>query len=231
MLENLKWFFATGWAIIVRPIWFYTKLKGEDWKEKALTFFLINCWVLAFLATVVIFILQYITIGSTLIEGISGLKFVLILPVLLTLIFVFFSITLLILGGLFTAAFFVMFYILAWVLHYVYLFLGGRGSFNSVFQNLLYSSASLLFTAFVFILMLLTHYGVMDFSLFRIGFNLIYFLISLYTYGLWAVVGRRVYGVPKWKAFLGAVAPVIILLIFVVVFDKIALSKLQSLIS
>ena len=75
--------------------------------------------------------------------------------------------------------------------------------------------------------MIFSKYGGLDFSLFRIGFNFIYFLIVLYIYGLWAIAGRRNYGVLRWKAFVGAVLPVLVLLIFGLVFDKIALSQLR----
>ena len=227
MREQVTWFLNIWWTVIARPIYFYTKLKGEDWKERALTFFLINSWILGLAATLVIFIIQYLPIGSTLIEGITGFRFILILPVLLTLIFVFLLITSLILGGMFALAFFVLFYVVGWVLHYAYLFLGGRGSLNRILQCMLYSSAAMVFGVLVLLLTILTKYGNLEFSLFRAGFNFIYFLILLYLYGLWAVAGRKTYGVSRFKAFLGAVAPVIILLIFGILFDKIALSKLQ----
>jgi hypothetical protein len=225
--NRLRQFLNTWWTVIVRPIYFYTKLKEEDWKEEALTFFLINSWILGLAATLVIFIIQYLPIGSTLIEGISGLKFILILPVLLTLAFVFFLITVLILGGMFAIIFFVLFCLVGILLHYAYLFLGGKGSLNRMLQSMLYSSAAILFGITILFLMILTGYGMLDFSLFQAGFNSIYFLILLYIYGLWAVAGRKTYGVPRWKAFLGAIVPIIVLLIFGVLFDKIALPKLQ----
>jgi hypothetical protein len=227
----IKWYFKNWWTIIFRPIYFYTKLKEESWKEKSLTFFLITSWILALAATLMIFIIQYIPIGSTLVEGIRGFKFIVVLPVLLTLIFVFFVITFLILGGLFTCAFFVLFYLAAFVLHYTYLFLGGKGSLNRIIQSSLYSSAVILAGVLIPFMMILTKYAGLGFSLFRGGFNFIYFLILLYAYGLWAVAGRKTYGVARWVAFVGAVLPVIILLIFGILFDKIALSKLQPWIS
>lgn len=223
----IAWYLETWWTIIFRPIYFYTRLKEEDWKEKSLTFFLITSWILGLVATLVVYIVQYIPIGSTLVEGITGFRFIIILPVLITLAFVFFVITFLILGGLFTFAFFIMFYAVGALLHYAYLFLGGRGSLNRMIQSMLYSSAIILVGSLIFFLMILTKYAGLDFSLFRVGFNFIYFLILLYIYGLWAVAGRKTYGVPRWKAFVGAIVPVIILLIFGVLFDKIMLSKLQ----
>ena len=223
----IKWFLDTWWTIIFRPIYFYTKLKEEDWKEKALTFFLIISWKLGIAASLVIFIVQYVPIGRTLVEGVSGFRFILTIPVLLALSLVFFLITGLILGGMFALGFFVLFYLVGVLLHYVYLFLGGKGHLNRMLQSMLYSSAAMLFGVTVLFLMILTGYGALEFSLFRAGFNFIYFLILLYIYGLWAVAGRKTYGVPRWKAFLGAIVPVIILLIFGLVFDKMALPKLQ----
>jgi hypothetical protein len=228
MTKIVKNYIKTWWTIIMRPIYFYTKLKEEDWKENALTFFMITSWILALVATIVVYVIQYIPIGSTLVEGVSGFKFVLILPVLVTLAAVFFIITSLILGGIFTVAFFVLFYLLGWMFHYIYIFIGGKGSLNRMIQSSFYSSAVLLVGIIVFLLMILTKYAGMEFLLFRYGFNFIGFLTLLYIYGLWAVAGRKTYNVAKWKAFAGAVIPVIVLLIFGVLFDKIALSRLSS---
>jgi hypothetical protein len=221
------WYAKNWWTIILRPIYFYTKLKEEDWKGKALSFFLITSWILAFTAALVIFIVQYWPIGSTLVEGISGFRFIIILPVLIILSFVFFLITFLILGGLFTASFFIMFYLAGLLLHYIYILLGGKGSLNRIVQSMFYSSAAFIGAILILLLMVLTRYAGLDFSLFRAGFIFIYFLILLYVYGLWAVAGRKAYGVPRWKAFAGAIMPIIIVLIFGILFDKIALPKLQ----
>jgi hypothetical protein len=231
MRKQIEWFMGVWWAVIVRPIFFYTKLKEEEWKEKSLTFFLMNTWVLAFVATIVVYVTQYLPVGSTLVEGISGFRFILILPVLLTLIFVFFLITVLILEGVFAFSFFILFFLVGYLLHYSYLFLGGKGSLNRMLQSMFYSSAIMLFGAVVPLLVILTGYGKLDFALFRAGFGFIYLLVLIYVYGLWAVAGRKTYGVPKWKAFLGVIVPIIILLIFGVLFDKIALPKLEPWIS
>jgi hypothetical protein len=217
----------TWWMIIMQPILFYTKLKVEDWKEGALTFLLITSWLLGLAATVVIFVIHYIYIGGTLVAGMAGFKFILILPVLVTLAFVFFMITFLIMGGLFAMGLFFGFSLVGILLHYVYLFLAGKGKLNRMLQMMLYSSAAASSLLLAMFLMLLTRYAGLSFPLYRVGFNLIYYFTLLYLYGLWAIAGRKSYGVPKWKAFLGAIVPVVLLLIFGVIFDKIALPILQ----
>jgi hypothetical protein len=212
----------------MRPIYFYAKLKEESWKEKSLTFLLLSSWIVAALITLAIFILQYIPIGATLVEGISGWKFPVILPVLITLALVFFVITFLILGGAMVVGFGAAFYLIGFVLHYVYLLLGGKGSLNRMVQSSFYSSAVVLVAVIPVLLSFLTKFGLLEFSLFRVGFDLIFVLTVVYVYGLWAVAGRKTYAVPRWKAFIGALLPVIGLLIFLVLFDKIGISKLEA---
>ncbi len=224
-------YFETWWMIMVRPIYFYTKLKEEDWQKKALTYLLVSSWDLAFFATIVIFLLQYGPIGSTLVEGVSGFKFLVILPVLFVLMFVFFMITFLILGGLFSLAFFVLLFLVGGLLHYVYHFLGGKGSLNHMLQSTLYSSAVLMMGLVILLFMTLVKYMGIDFVLFRGAFDFVYLLMLVYWYGLWAIAGRKAYGVSKSKAFLGAIVPIIALLLLGLIFDKIAIPKLQPWIS
>ncbi|MFH1542397.1 MAG: YIP1 family protein [bacterium] len=227
MTNTIISYFRKWWTIIIRPIYFYTKLKDQDWREGAMSFFLVTAWILGFFATLLVFVIQYIPVGSTLVSGVSGAKLVIVLPVLLTLILVFFGITFLILGGLFSFAFFVLLYLVAWCLHYVYMFLGGKGNVNRMLQCTLYSGAIVLAGLIILFLMALTKYAGLPFDLFKAGYNFFYLMILIYVYGLWAVAGRKVYNVPKWKAFAGAIVPIFALLIFGFVFDKMVLPKLQ----
>jgi len=224
-------YLATCWEIIVRPIYFYTRLKDENWKESPLSFFLVTCWTLGFLATAAVFAVQYVPIGSTLIEGIVGLNFLIISPVLVTLALVFFMITFLILGGFFSFGFFIAFFVVGYLLHYIYVLLGGKGSVDRMVQSAFYSSAILLAAALSIFLMIPTKYGLLSFQLYRVGFNLNYYFIVIYIYGLWAIAARKCYKIPRWKAFTGALLPIIILLILGVLFDKIALPILEPWIS
>lgn len=228
MMNLLKWYWGTWWQIMVRPIYFYAKLAEENWKEKSYSFFLVTAWLLSFAMTLAIFFFQYLPIGQTLIEGIVGYKFILIMPVMITLAFVFFLITFFILAGLLVVGVTAAFFVLSYVFHYVYLLLGGKGSVERTLQCVFYSSAFLLGAFLMVIVAFLTRYELLSFELFRVGCNFIFVLMIVYVYGIWAVVGRRVYGVPKWKAFAGALVPVVLMLIFVFVFDKIGMERLKS---
>lgn len=221
-------YLANWYTIIVRPIYFYTTMKEESWQQGAFTFYLITSWLLALVATIVVFIIQLIPIGSTLVEGVSGVKFLIVLPVLVTLTAVFFAIVFLILGAAITFALFFLLYSIALLLHYVCFLLGGKGSLERTLQAVFYSSAILVIEVFVFVLMILTKNGALEFTLFRVGFNLVYGFVLLYVYGLWAIIARKNYDLPKTQAFIAALAPVVLMLLFGFVFDRIGLLKLRS---
>jgi hypothetical protein len=227
-ITNFKNYFQTWWLIIARPIYFYTKLKEANWREQSLTFLLVTAWLLAAAATLAIFIIQYIPIGSTLVQEVHGAKLILVLPVMVTLALVFFALTLLIVGGVLALGLGVGFYALGLVMHYTYIVLGGKGSLNRMVQSALYSSAIVLVGVFPVLFAMMTRYNLLDISLFRVGYNVVYGLTAIFIYGLWAVAGRKAYDLPKWKAWLGALVPVILLLIFGLAFDKIGIAKLES---
>jgi len=228
MIKSLKAYFVEWWIIIARPILFYTRLKEESWREKSLTFLISSSWLLAFFVALAIFVIQFVPIGSTLVAGIVGWKFLIILPVLLTMAFAFFMITFLIVGGMLVVSFGVGFIALAFVLHYIYKLLGGHGHINRMVQSMLYSSAVVLFLCFAALFGIMTRYGFLELSLFKVGVNVAFVFLTVYVYGLWAVAGRKTYGVPRWKAFAGALVPVILMLIFLFIFDKIGVTKIES---
>jgi hypothetical protein len=231
-MQNLKVkaqsYFKTWWQIMLRPIYFYTKLKPENWQEEPLDFMLITAWLMAFLSTIAVFCLQYIPIGSTLLEKVAPGKIIIIVPTMLVLAFVFFVITILILGGAFTAALFCLAYFSSYVLHYVYSRLGGKGRIERFIQCMLYSLAPVIIFTIIILLTVIIKYGNIDFTVFKAGYNFFYLLFVIYSYGLWAIAARKTYGLSKAKAFQGAMVLFLCLLILGIIFDKIALSKLQS---
>jgi hypothetical protein len=153
---------------------------------------------------------------------------VIILPVLVTLGLAFFMITFLIVGGLLVMLFGAAFIALGYILHYVYKPFGGKGSLNRMVQSSLYSSAVILFLVLPALFGVMTRYGWLELSLFKVGFNIVYVFIAVYVYGLWAVAARKTYGVARWQAFAGALVPVFLMLIFGFIFDKIGIEKIES---
>jgi len=224
----LRKYFDTWFTVMARPILFYSRLKEEDWKEQSLTFLLIGSWSLAAIMALGVFLVQFLPIGSTLLVEVSGWKLVLVAPVILTLGFVFYLITLLIIGGLLVMGLGCAFYMLGVLLHGLGLLARGKGSLNRMVQSSFYSSAIILAGVFPVVLACLTRYGWLELSLFRVGFNLVIGLTAIYAYGLWAVALRKNYGVGKWQAFTAALVPALALLIFLFAFDKIGMERLDG---
>ncbi|MDI6730954.1 MAG: YIP1 family protein [Candidatus Margulisbacteria bacterium] len=231
MIDRLKWFIEKWCEVMLRPILFFTRLKEESWQEEALTFLLILSWLTAFLATLVVFIISYVPVGQYMVAGIAGFKFIIILPVLIVLAFNFFAITFLILAGVFVCGFFVAQGLFAAILHYIAVNWQGKGSLNRMLQSMFYGSAPYMAVNIVLLLVLFAKYTNLGFDLFSVGFNLIYYLTVLFIYGLWAIAIRKNYGLPKWKAFILALVPILGLLLFGILFDKIALSKFEPWVS
>jgi len=224
-------YYKTWWTIMLRPIYFYTRLKEESWQKDATSFALITSWLIGFLTAVIVFILHYIPIGSTLVEKVAGYKLIIVAPVIFMLALAFFMMTFMIVSGLLVIGVFSSMLATGCFLHYMYIKMGGKGSLNRMLQDMLYSSAVLPMASLILIFTFFTKYGGMGFAVFRGGYNFFYLLSLIYFYGLWAIAGRKVYGIPKWKAFACAIIPVIVLLIFGLVFDKIMLPRLQPWIS
>ena len=224
----LKKYWQTWWTVMARPIYFYVKLEEQDWRKNSLSFLLMTSYLTAAIVALAVFIIQYIPMGRTLIEGVTGFKLIIVLPVVLTLAAVFFMITYLILIGVTVLALGSAFYVTGALLFYVYKICGGQGDLNRMVQNMFYSSAVVLAVVFPALLAVLTRYNWLDLSLFRVGFDFSYFLIGIYVYGLWAVIGRRTCGVSKWVAFAGALVPLFIFLIFGLAFDKMAIAKVET---
>lgn len=204
-------YFNTWIKVIFRPILFYTFFPTEDWREEPLTFAAINSWVLSFFATLLVFINQYIPMGATLVEGIKGYKFLLILPVLAMLAFMFFSMTFFVIGGVFLGSILVLYYILSFITFWINRIFSKENRIEDFISAFYYSSGVIIFGIFSILLGIFINIFSLDFSAFLIGYYLTYFFILLYSYGLFAVIIRKVGKVEKWQAFLIALAPTIIL--------------------
>lgn len=224
-MSKLHWFIEKWFKVMLRPVYFFTRLKEENWQEEALTFLLILSWLTAFFATVVVFIVSYVPIGRYMVAGITGLKFIIILPIISVLAFNFFAITFLILAGIFVGGFFIAQTSCAVLLHFISIGWQGKGSLNRLLQSLLYGAAPYLAINLVLVLILFSKYTGLGYDLFKVGFNLIYYLTVLFVYGLWSIAVRKNYNLPKWKAFMVMLLPILGLLLFGIIFDKIALSK------
>ncbi len=217
-------------TLIFRPILFYTKLPAGDWKEEGLTFCGITAFVISFFASIVIFITQYWPIGVTLLEKVNPSKVIIVAPVMLVLAFMFFVITITLSLGLFLGVLSGLFIVLSFVSMVSAKIFGAVENFKnpgSVLKSFFYLSGTTLIFILVMFFVVLTKKGLMDFTNFTIGYNMIYGLWVLYVYGMISITIRKVYGLPKWKSFLGAIIPALFLLVLGFFGAKVVLPKIS----
>ncbi len=201
--------------------------KGT-WREEPLSFAMITGWVIAITLTIVFFINSYIPTGLSLIEGISGRKLIIVIPVLSVMGIAFFAMTALILGGIFICAVIGLMFFCAAILNFLLLLLGGKGNFSEVFKASLFSSGVFLSGLLNILLMLPVKHKLMAFSDWINGERVIFYCSAVFLYGLFSILGRKTHNLPRWKAFLAASIPFIILVALNIVISAKVLPKLAG---
>ena len=227
--EYLERYIDTWHKVIARPILFHTIMPEGDWKEDALTFVTLSSWILSFGLTIAVFITQYIPIGKYLIEGLSGMKLLVVSPVIAAIAFVFFAMTVIIVGGILMVLIILLLLFCATVEHYVLKLIGGKGELKQMFKAFFYSSAVFVFGLFPCFLAILTKWHFLNFWQFTMSENIIYYFSCLYIYGLWSIAGKKIHNVPRWKAFIGAAVPTLILVGINIILASKLLPKIENL--
>lgn len=224
--------------LLFRPIYFFTFLPKGDWIDDSVTFVGITSSLLAFVGTIVIFITQYFVIGQTLFEKVVGWKWVFTVPTTIVLAFMFFVITFSIIFAMFLFALLALFWIISGVLFYLGRLparpAGGQNKASNYHEYLkasFYSSGVMVVFSLVELLVILTKRGLMDFTNFSIGYNMLYSFAVLYLYGIFAIILRKLGKFEKGKAFLIAVIPAIFLALIGIAVGFVVLPKLKGLIA
>jgi len=223
-----KWYLDTVWKIWVQPILFYSRMPAGDWADEPLTFCGTCAWILAFFLTIVVFVNQLIPIGTTLLVQVHGLKIIYAAPVMAVLAFMFFVIVISILGGVFMALFFSLFYALGVLLYLTGRWLGGKGEFFHSIQAAFYASAVLLIGILPIIMIIFSKQGILSFTNFKIGYNMVYSFAVLYLYGLLAIAARKTQGLPRWKAFVAALLPALLLILIGLAVNQVILPRIAN---
>ena len=224
----MNWYLENLNKIMLRPILFYQDMPKGSWKEYPLSFALITGWIMAFFLTSVFFINNYLPTGLSLIEGIQGQKLLIVVPVLLVMAFAFFAMTTLIIGGIMIGAILGLMFFCAAVLNFLLILLGGTGNFFEVLKASLYASAVMLAGLLNIILMISVKYKLMSLSDWITGERVVFYCASVYLFGLFSILGRKTHNVPRWKAFLAATIPFIILVLINVLLSAKILPKLAA---
>jgi len=224
----VNWYIERLIGIILRPIFFFQDMPGGSWQEDSLSFALVTGWILSFILTFVIFVNSYIPTGLSLIEGIYGKRLIIVLPVLLIMGFVFFAMSLLIIAGIMIIAIIALFMVCAAILNFLLVLLGGTGNVFEVIKASFYATAAVLAGVINILSMILVKYKVMSIENWITGERVIFYLTSVFLYGMFSIIGRKTHKVSRAKAFLAATIPFILLVLFNIVFSAKVLPKVAS---
>lgn len=231
MIDNLKQYIDTWWKVIMKPVLFYQDMPKDNWSEAPLSFVLLTGWIISFIITSSVFIIMYIPTGLNLIEGIKGRGLLIVAPVILLMGAVFFILTILIVAGLVIGALLGLFFAIAGMLNFLLVLLGGNSDFFEMLKAMFYSSSIFLVTVVTVLLTIMVKWKLLAFNDWIVGENLLFYSTAVYIYGLWSIAGRKVHGVSRWRAFLAAVFPLILLIIFNIVVTIKILPKVGTWIS
>jgi len=212
----------------LKPVLFFQDMPKSSWREEPLSFAMITSWILALALTVIVFFNNYLPTGLTLIEGIQGQKLLIVVPVLAVMGFAFFAMTALILVGLMNIAVIGLMIFCAAVLNLLLVLLGGKGTVFEVVKASFYASATLLAGLINIVLMVAVKYKLMSFTDWISGERVIYYCACVYIYGLFSIIGRKTHNVPRWKAFLAATVPLVILVMVNIFLSSKVLPKLAG---
>lgn len=216
--------------VLFNPKEFFSNLPKGEWHDEALSFLGINAFILAFFSTLIVFLNQYVPMGSLLITGISGVKLLTILPVVATLAFNFFVFTFLITGGLMLFGFTIIFLAAAAVIHFLI-----KPRDNTLISEMIkascYSSAVIIIGAIPVLSLFLVKKGLFTFSNFVITYYLFYFCLAVGLFWLLNLAAVKFYDASRTKIFIAVLIPIAILILMGGFFGLKILPKLAPLIS
>ncbi|MEK7377180.1 MAG: hypothetical protein AABZ57_08500 [Candidatus Margulisiibacteriota bacterium] len=230
-IKGIKDYFAVWRKIMARPIYFYTFMEKGDWKDRSITFLLAGCWILAAALSLSVFVIQLVWILLGLVSGITGLKFLIILPVFAALCSMFLLIIFLMTGVLIFAVVFAALIFIALVNDRVFKLYCGKSDIKESIKSFFYSSCTLSFLILVILLTVFVKFKAMSFQNFMTGSNIIMFVSVLYAWGLWSIASRKIYKTGKMISVFLTLIPVLLMIILILAADYKLLPALERLIS
>lgn len=194
------------------PVAYLSSEIRSNWKEEPLSFALITGWILSLALTTVVFTNSYLPTGLSLIDGIYGKKLLIVVPVLMVMGFVFYTMTLLIIGGLLNIMILLFVFILSCILNLILILLGGNSNIWDTFKALLYGAFPFLLALVNIFLMILVKYKLLSLGFWIASEKVIFFIMAIYLFYIFAAAGRTVHKVNSFKSYLAAALPFLIIL-------------------
>ncbi|MCX5748778.1 MAG: hypothetical protein NTZ10_00825 [Candidatus Saganbacteria bacterium] len=213
MKKMIGWYFRDWWKIVARPIYFYTFMEKGELNDKPFSFLLITAWLLSLFITVAVYITSISQMMIALIQGIYGIKLLIVAPVFLLLVLIFFIMVFLIVLSVVVISMMASFYLAACAIHYIAVKAGGKGELKEMVRSAYYSSAPALLLILLPVLACATKFKALSFANFTAGTKIILFVIIFYLWGLWSTAVKKVYKVTRTKALSATLIVVAIMIL------------------
>jgi len=214
MKKMLVEYFGDWWKVMARPIYFYTFMEKGAWSDKSFTFLMTSSLLLSLALSIAGFILQILPILISIVEGITGLKFLLIIPVLLVLCLAFFLIIfLMVTGGLIVfsmIAFACAAIATSFIARYI---LNATGDIKEAIKSFFYSSAVYIPMILLAVLAISVRFRLIPYNMFIIGENVVVYCVVIYMWGLWSISIRKVFKLSKMKSAGVSLIPILIVVL------------------
>lgn len=208
--------------ILFRPIFFFTHMEKGPLKDKPVTFLLLSCWIFSLLMSAFVFMATIYPMVSVLIEGISGPKLAVVLPLFAFFCLIFFIMIFIMAGPVIIGIVFSVFLLIALFLHYLAGKFGGTGELKNMIKAAFYSGAVLIPFSLMPLIASATRYNALSQQNLRVGLNLLFVVVIFYLWGLWSIAMRKIYGLSRQKALSATfIAVFLVLLLQMVVGTKI----------
>jgi hypothetical protein len=224
----LKKYLDTVFMLMVQPILFYTKMPAGSWRDESLAFCGATSWIVSFFVSLTVFVNQLLPVGLTLWVQVHGWKMLIVSPIAAVLACMFFIIVYSIVGGILMAGFLALFYALGYLLNLGGKWMGGKAELNQSVKASYYGSVSALVLVLAAVLAIFSKKGALDFTNFKIGYNIVYSFFVLYLYGIMAIASRKTHGVERGKAFVAALVPITLLIIVGIAVNLVLINKIQN---
>jgi len=209
----MKWYRDCLATILFRPIYFYTHMEKGPLKDKPVTFLLISCWLFSMLMSAFVFMALILPMVSVLIQGITGPKLAVVIPVFVFFCLIFFLMILMIAAPIVIGAVFAAFLLFSFILHYIAGRFGGAGDVRTMIKAVYYSGAVLIPYSLMPVIAAATRYKALTQQNFVPGMNLLAVMTIVYLWGLWSIALRKIYGLSKQKALSASFIAVFLVLL------------------
>ena len=230
-IKALKDYYGVWWKIMARPIYFYAFMERGSWKDRSVSFLLAGCWILAAVLSAAAFLIQLVWLLLGLVAGITGLKFLIILPVFAVLSSMFLLIIFLITGAFISAAVFAALFFFALINDRVFKVYCGKSDAKESIKSFFYSSCAMSFLILQIIFAVCVKFKMLSFQNFLAGSNIVMFVTLVYSWGLWSIASRKLYKTGKTVSVFLTLIPVLIVILLILAADFKLLPALERWIS